>query len=340
MFPIAEQVLSGQGLGVGYGFFSVSNNGMLAYRTETLQKSQLIWKDRRGNKLSTLGQPQPIEEFELSPNGKKVVVSIRESALVVNLWLLDDSGGAPIKFTTNAPGVSFSETRSAVWSRDGASIAYSVRTSSAQRNIYIRAANGVGKEELLFHTAGTDAYPNDWSADGKSILYSEVPESVSQGSSRNLWRLPVQGDRKPVAYAQTIPGISADGGRFSPDGQWVVYYSNESGRAEVYVRRFPDTGEKWPVSTMGGGLPQWRSDGKEIFYLAPSGHLMSVAIKPGSTFTAGPPQALFEVGERARSRTLFQPSADGERFLMLYPFDAQASTPVTVISNWLTRAQK
>ena len=198
-------------------------------------------------------------------------------------------------------------------------------STSANFDLFQKPASGAGKEELLLH-AGINARIYDWSRDGKFIVYSQYSEQTKD----DLWLLPLEGDRKPVPYLQTPFSEAED--RFSPDGRWMAYTSNESGQPQVYVQAIPPSGAKWQVSTAGGNRPEWRRDGKELFYVATDQKLMAAPVKAGSGFEAGSPQPLFEpvpVG--------YQPSADGQRFLVSVRAAGEASTPapITVVVNWL-----
>jgi protease II len=149
--------------------------------------------------------------------------------------------------------------------------------------------------------------------------------------------LPLFGDRKPIPFLQTE--FNEGQGQFSPDGRWMAYASDESGRREVYVQTFPASGGKWQISADGGAYPRWRRDGKELFYIAAGQKLMAVVVQTDPTFQAGRPQALFEP-------RFFQPiipytvSTDGQRFLVNTPIEEDNSSPVTVVLNWTAELKK
>jgi hypothetical protein len=161
--------------------------------------------------------------------------------------------------------------------------------------------------------------------------------SVGPSTGRDLLLFLLSGDRKPVPFLQTQ--FDEDRGRFSPDGRWVTYQSDESGVNEVYVAPFPGPGRKWQVSTAGGRLPRWRSDGAEIFYLDPDNRLMAVAVNgKGDTFEIGPTQPLFEF-RPAGAGYRYDVTADGQRFL-INAFPEQAPEPITVVINWTAGLKK
>jgi dipeptidyl aminopeptidase/acylaminoacyl peptidase len=198
-----------------------------------------------------------------------------------------------------------------------------------------------GGEAALLKGGGINSFASDWSPDGKFIVYSEFSDTTND----DLWLLPLEGDRKPIPFLQT-PFSEIDG-HFSPDGRWMAYMSNESGRQEVYVQTFPATGSKWQISTAGGRFPRWSRDGHELFYIAADQKLMTVPAKPGvprsRTFEAGSPQPLFEIKSiLSPARFSYQPSADGRRFLVDVPASGEgaAPTPITVVLNWQAGLKK
>ena len=167
----------------------------------------------------------------------------------------------------------------------------------------------------------------DWSPDGRFVLYTET----GQKSGRDVWALPLDADRTPVAVVQT--GFDETGPRFSPDGQWVSYTSNETGRDEIYLQRFPGPGRSWQISTSGGRIAHWRADSREIFYIAPDNRLMAVPVtlNPGTSgVDAGTPAPLFPMPPNSS----FDVMRDG-RFLINSPRgEATATRPITVVLNW------
>jgi Tol biopolymer transport system component len=193
----------------------------------------------------------------------------------------------------------------------------------------IKDAAGTREAEVLLET-DEDKYASDWSRDGKYLLF------VSQGkdTSWDLWALPMAGgERKPFPVARTR--FTELFGTLSPDGRYVAYSSNESGRTEVYVQEFPEARNKWQVSTKGGREPFWSGSGREIFYGTPDGWIMSVPVKAGAAFDAGVPQPLFQARFASLvARAHFRPTPDGQRFLVLAPPRQETIPPTTVVLNW------
>lgn len=178
----------------------------------------------------------------------------------------------------------------------------------------------------------------DWSPDGRSLLVVH-----SGGAGEDLWVLPMEGERKPVPFLQT--NFNENQGRFSPDGKWVAYTSDESGRYEVYVRPFPSGSSKWRVSPDGGELPHWRGDGKEIYYLTPDRKLMAAAVNAGRDgLTVSVPQQLFSTQMHLRPSGAplvpYDISSDGKKFLMDAKLADQGESALTVVVNWLGAVKK
>jgi len=308
-----------------FAAFSASQNGVLAYAIGGLfgnQNRELTWMDRTGKRLGAIGQPGLIAYTTLAPDEKSIAFGLgKPSGEESDIWLLDVARGVPSRFTfrtgTSADGV---------WSPDGTRLVFQADNTA----LYVKPVSGAGNEELLTRT-GINARPTDWSRDGKFIVYAQF--AGNRGS--DLWLLPMEGDHKPVPYLQTP--FNEVSGQFSPDGKWMAYASNESGLPQVYVQPIPATGAKWQVSTAGGDQPRWRRDGKELFYISGDEKLTAVPVKSGTNFEAGSPQALFDIqpiyGPLA-GRIVYQPAADGQRFLVLANVGGTAAPPITVVVNW------
>jgi Tol biopolymer transport system component len=331
-FAIAEQV--GQNPTTGRAFFSVSQTGVLIFLSSSSSNTQLAWFDRAGKQLALLGSPAGDNSIRLSPDEKQLAVSrVDVQAGSTDIWLIDLTRNVPSRFTFDP-----ANENSPIWSPDRNRILFASNRSGVA-NVYQRLANGTGSDEVLFSSA-QPAGPLDWSPDEKFLLYG----SVSPKTGGDLWILPLSGDQKPTPYIQT--DFSEIQGRFSPNGRWVAYASNESGTFQVYVQSFPTSGGKWQISTNGGGQPQWRHDGKELFFLGPDRKLMAVEVNSaGSTFEAGVPKPLFET----RTITIFPgfggasyyaASGDGQRFLVSTLVGESVPTPLTVVLNWTAGLKK
>ena len=300
---------------VGYGMFSVSASGLIAWRTGLSSHSQLVWFSRTGERLGLLAESEEgnLINPALAPDGRRVTATSTLPGKGGDIQLID--GLRSTRFTVHDADDRFS-----IWSPDGSRIAFWSKRELAG-DLYIKPADGSAPEQLVLASAESKL-PSSWSPDGQFLLYQ---------SAANLMLLPLGGDRKPRAFLATP--FDEHGGVFSPDGKWVAYVSNESGRSEVYVRPFPGPGGVWQISTGGGEMPRWSAGAKELYYLAPSG-LVAVAIaSQAGTITAGQPQALFNPNLALRDGwPQYDVSRDG-RFLVAVNV-AGPTTPITLLMNW------
>lgn len=323
--PVADQIDdTGAGRG-GWGAFWASRNGVLAFkRSDAAAGSQIGWYDREGHLLGTLGEAGPYQDVSLSPDGSRAAVHRGDGQN--DLWLLDVARKVSERFTFDAQ-----RDEAAVWSPDGAQIVF----ASERRgpfNLFRKSASGAGEAEPLLSSGDVDV-PNDWSPDGEFLLYSEIDKSRHSG----LWLLPLRGARKPIPFLTTA--FNESHGRFSPNGRWIAYTSEESGKSEVYVRPFPasNAGGKWLISSGGGYQPLWRRDGKELLYFSPDSKLMSVDVKTTSSFQVSAPKVLFTVpmadGPAASNFHRWDIAPDGQHFLINVAVNTGKSQPITVVLN-------
>ncbi len=333
VFPVAEQVTTVAGS--SWAPVAVSDNGTLLYQTgRGAGRNQLAWFDRSGKNLGPLGPPYAGFELALSPDEKRVAFPRWDQrAANSDIWLHELARGTDTRFTFHA-----SQNSNPVWSPDGNRIVFSSRRAKGM-DLYLKDTSGAGQDELLLQSANSK-YADQWSRDGKFLVYQEW----SPKARHDLWILPMTGERKPVAFLQTE--FDEGHGQISPDGRWMVYDSDESGRHEVYVRPFPSGAGKWKVSTNGGARPRWRGDGKELFYLSPERALLAVTVKAGppAAFEPGVPQTLFESSvvplEPAAPFFLYDVTGDGRRFLIATRADQSAEAPLTLVVNWLAGTRK
>jgi Tol biopolymer transport system component len=311
---------------------SVSTTGVLVYQGVGQPMRQMVWMDRGGRQFAVAGEPGTWGPPRISPDGNRAIVAkTGTDGQTAHLWLLDASGSA--HQITDGP----MHEGSPVWSPDGLRIAYFGKQGDAY-NIYTSAAQVGAKAELLLH--GVDKkFPADWSHDGKYIAYSVE----GAGTRMDVWGLSV-GDRRAAPILDTV---YAEGfATISPDGKWMAYQSDQSGRNEVYVQSFDGlnngTKRRWLVSSKGGGLPRWRADGGELFYMTTDGRIMSVSIHPGSDggIAVGQPQTLFQTRPVPKSWNLYDVTPDGQRFMVNIPLEWTSAAPITVVTNWTEKLKE
>jgi serine/threonine protein kinase len=334
--PLAKQV----GSVLTTGFFSVSNNGVLVYRTSG-SVNQLTWFDQRGKRLGTVGEPGTYATMALSPDGTRAVVSradVQNPHLI--LWLMDLARGTSTRFTFGTFATAVAP--NAIWSSDGGRVFFSLGPPG-KYDLYQRSASGVKDQELLLETTDESKYPLSCSPDGRFLLYATNPPT----GARELWLLPLEGDKKPVPFARTP--FNHSGGQFSPDGRLAAYVSDESGRDEIYIRTFSqDSGGvnsgdegKWTISASGGTEPRWSGDGKTLYYISADAHVMAVQIMANQPFRAGVPKALFQAPGTLVGpfRQTWSVTPDGKRFLFLATTE-QGPPPFNVVLNWPAALKK
>ncbi len=312
-------------------FFSVSDNGSLIYDPNAItDNQQLTWVDRAGKPLGMVGSPGEYEAPRLSHDGKRLAVGRRDpQSRTWDIYVIDLARGAGSRLTFDRGNDGYP-----VWSPDDSHIAWRANRDGAYQ-IYQKLASGVGPEELLLK-ADVPLLPGSWSADGRFLLYARVAPKTGL----DLWALPLAGDRQPALFLQTP--FSERDGCFSPDGRWTAYTSDDQGRLDVFVQTFPASGGKWQISINGGQQLLWRSDGKELYYLSADGKLMAVEVKPGDSFEAGAPRALFDLAPVRASvgASSYAVTAAGDRFLFITAREEAASLHFTVVTNWAAEAKK
>ena len=329
-FAVAEQGMSANNT-LQRTAVSVSGTGTIAFRTRSAAaRRQFVWFDRSGKELGQIGESvnTSLNSPSLSPDGQRVALYRGVEGANPDIWLFETKRGVFSRFTTDA-----ADDVGPVWSPAGDRIVFSSNRSGIH-NLFQKAVAAGGSETLLLSTA-QPKFATDWSSDGRFVLFhTQHPKS-----GNDVWAFQMNGNGTPFAVVQT----SAEelSGQFSPDGRWVAYQSDESGRVEVYVQPFPGPGSKWPISTNGGSQVRWRHDGKELFYVASDGRLMAASIQAGPDARAldiGTPVALFAppfggAVQQGESRPQYMVSPDGRRFLVSGVTE-EAQSPITVILNW------
>ena len=313
--------------------FAVSADGtVLAYEKAGLQNSHFSWFDRSGANLETASarasQNGSFGQLRMAADGNRALLAIpdKESGNR-DVWLTDLAAGSLVRLTSNAAADWWP-----VWSPDGREMIFaSDRPTSNERkgqqgSIYRKAVDGSGGETLI----ATDGAPTDWSSDGQFVVFNRTAAL----NNSDIWILPLPGDQKAFPIVQT--SFDETAGRFSPDGRWLAFVSNESGADDVYVTMIGKPG-KQRISLSGGTQPLWRADGRELFFLGPGNRVMAVDVRPGETFEHTVPVGLYDGCFRgALTSYLYQydVSTDGKRFLWLCPTQDATTSSITVSVNW------
>jgi Tol biopolymer transport system component len=304
---------------------SASEQGVLIYQQGNyVESADLVWFDRQGNKLGVLEAGVSSLSHSISPGQDRVAMSLAEPGPGQNIWIHDLSRGVRTRLTFSTDIVEgFPQ-----WSPDGSEIHYT-STQEGSLKIFKKSSSGAGKEELLAHQIG-DAWPTSWSRDGKHLLFTSLGNSLEQ-ISRDIWVMSI--GEEPTLFIDSK--FEDDYATFSPDGNWVAYSSNSSGRDEIYVTAFPDAQGRWQISSNGGSFARWRGDGEEIFYLAPGGKAMATEVQvTESQFQIGESQTLFTMRISSTTWMPFDAAADGQKFLINVPLELNTVSPLTLVLNW------
>ena len=341
--PTGEPLLLAAAVGGaanGRAGFHASNNGVLVYSKESDLGAgrQLLWVDRAGNRTGPLGPRLNALTLKFSPDGKSIAFSDTSSGEANDIWIHDVDRGLRTRLTTDA-----ASDDNPVWSPDGSQLIFN-STRDGVSGLYQKPANGATPERLLYKSEPRSLLAvRDWSHDGRFVLFDKNPAS---GASRDLWVMPLSGDRKPFPYL--VSGFDKSQAALSPNARWVAYVSIESGLLQVVVQPFPDPSKgKWQVSTDGGIRPRWRADGKELYYQNRSGEIVAVSVTTDQQFEVGKSTPLFRTSFTFQSPPIAFPydaAPDGERFVISEPIGpvsgqggfAYGVSPLTVVLNWLS----
>lgn len=322
--PLAQHV---QVLGqYALGAFSTSPSGLLAYMEGDTATSKLDWYTRDGKEMGQLGSPGPYNIVSLSPDGTKAATSLGDAqGKRRDIWVFEVARETATRVTVDGVGAD-----NPVWENDGTRILY--RDTVRGIGIYTNSTSGLGRSELV-ERMQAEAVPNGISPDGKFLVY------MNFGGQRGppIWIHPFA-PAKPEAKDYPLLGTNFNEahGQFSPDGHWLAYESDETGKEQVYVVPFPNPSNKAQISTSGGSQPRWRRDGKEIYFISPDGKMMAVMVEIlGNSIKPDIPKALFQTRIITVSRGYHQydVTADGQKFLINSSLD-QNSEPITLYANW------
>ena len=327
--PLAERVHVAGLITTGVaGAFTVSDNGVLAYQTGSTVLSQLAWLDREGRPAGTIGEPADYTDLALSPDGRRAAVSVMDAGTGTrDIWLFDVDRGLRQRITFD-PGDDIAP----AWSAPRADRLFFSSRRQGNTHLYERRLGGADDDALLFEDS-LGKYASSVSPDGRFLAYVGGGGIIRRS---DVWVLPLAGDRRAFPVLQS-PFVESQP-QFSPDGQWLAYMTNESGRPEVYVRPFSRDGDRVQVSAAGGGWPRWRRDGKEILYLALDSAVVAVpVVRRGSRLEVGAGQPLFTMRTRPQARLdsyNYDVSPDGRRFLVNTFVEQPTSAAIDLVINW------
>ena len=317
--PVAQRVVTPPGTVASVGLSAAASAGPIAYRADGGER-QLRWVDRSGRQIAVVAGPDQSEpgDARVSSDGRSIAL-IRMVNGNLDVWLLETAREVRQPFTSD-PAREFEP----VWSPDGSRIVFGSSRKGVV-DLYERSVGGAAAETLVWESPESkNTY--DWSSDGKWIVFAVQHPTTA----RDLWALPMVGEKKPIAVSTTA-AIEMFA-RFSPDGRWMVYQSNESGRNEIYVQPFPGPGPRTQISTGGGTFPTWPRNGRSLFYLDSNNRVMSVDVVPrGESLEPGNPVALFQLSVGAT----YEPTPDGQRFLINEI--TKPPSPITILLNWKPR---
>jgi Tol biopolymer transport system component len=334
--PVAvASSVAGWNMNPGIAWFGASAGGTLAYLTGQAVSGdvQLTWLDRKGGSVGTVGTPGDYGQIALSPDGRNVALEIRSADSGWDIWVMDVARGVASRVTA-AQG----DERNPVWSPDGRFLAFS---GPAEGNADLRYKGlRAGDPETVVVDTDDNDYPEAWLPDGGDLLFIRREPVNSAEAKQSLWRVSSKPGGEPEPLESS--GFFVDEPQVSPDGRWLAYNSQESGRSEVYVEPYGRDGDRVRVSVDGGGQPKWRADGEELFFTDLDGQLMSVAFRGrGDRAEVDLPTPLFEIGGfEGPDYDDYAPSADGQRFLVKLAVEQGQRTRMHVVTNWTSLLER
>ena len=291
--------------------------------------SEMVWVDRHGEVLSSLGTGDLVVDLVISPDGRlAAAVVLDETAGTFDIWIYDLNRGLRTRFTFDTSNDWYS-----TWSADGLRVAFT-SNRKPPNDIWVKDVGGSGTAKLLLEDGENQVHPAAWSPDGEWLVF----ERVDPRNNTDIWALPVAGGDPIALVASSFTEAYAT---ISPDGRWLAFVSDESGSNEVYVTTFPEPARRWQVSTDGGSFPRWRGDGGELFFAKVNGELYSAEVDGvGETFDVGEIQLLFSWNLAPGFRWPYDVSSDGRRFLLNRGMAAAETDPMTVVLNWHTELER
>ena len=326
--PVIDKVMVARESGAGH--FSFSSSGSLVYASgdAAVTERSLLWVDRRGATRALSDIQRQFHNPSLSPEGQRVAVMIYGTNQ--DVWIYEFTRGTLTRLTFDG-----SEDWGPIWTPDGKRVAFTSVKPGAFPNVFWKPADGTGTEEQLT-TGNNPKFTGSWSPDGKTLAFSAFGSEGDTSTGNDILVLSLEGDYQPRPFLRTT--FSEYGPEFSPDGHWLAYVSNESGRNEVYVQPFPGPGAKQQISTEGGTSPVWARNGRELFYRHDD-KMMAVGISLQPEFTAATPRFLFagkydEAGLPDEPRN-YDVTPDGQRFVMVKASEQPAvPSQLNIVVGW------
>jgi len=344
--PIAEHVaVNGSTI---RAMFSASETGTLVYQSgEASTGWDLVWFGRDGKPIETVAQASRYISPSLSPDGTRFVVTIFVGNQgIADNWIFDLARATRTRMTFSSSVTPYANLGGATWTPDSKTIFYTAVSQGVFR-IYGKAADGSSSERLILDSGDASAYPSSVSPDGRYLVYVKrlnPNQTGNEQTGNHIWALPLSAEGKPAdgkpfpivqdAFDEKAPIVS-------PDGKWLAYQSNESGRAEIYITAFPAGGAKWQVSSNGGTMPKWRRDGKELFFADPQDNIVAVDVNTsGNAVKLGAPHTLFQAVGIQRDFGPFDVTADGKKFLINSGNLKEGTEPLTLVQHWPAELKK
>jgi serine/threonine protein kinase len=344
--PIAEHVaVNGSTI---RAMFSASETGTLVYQSgEASTGWDLVWFGRDGKPIETVAQASRYIGPSLSPDGTRFVVTIFVGNQgIADNWIFDLARATRTRMTFSSSVTPYANLGGATWTPDSKTIFYTAVSQGVFR-IYGKGADGSSSERLILDSGDASAYPSSVSPDGRYLVYMKRLNPNQTGNDQtgnHIWALPLSAEGKPAdgkpfpivqdAFDEKAPIVS-------PNGKWLAYQSNESGRAEIYITAFPAGGAKWQVSSNGGTMPKWRRDGKELFFADPQDNIVAVDVNTsGNAVKLGAPHTLFQAVGIQRDFGPFDVTADGKKFLINSGNLKEGAEPLTLVQHWPAELKK
>jgi serine/threonine-protein kinase len=309
----------------GQAEFALSRTGTLVYAHggPWAEDSRALWVDRRGEAEPVFEETRPYVEARFSPDGEQLALTI-EGGATSSIWSYD------LSRRTLTLVAHLYDHYTPRWSPGGDRLAFVSNRDEGTFNVYVTAPDGAGVDTRLMETTAHQ-WLGSWVPDGERLVFGQYERS---DTGYDIWSLSLGADRLPSPVLRTQ--FNERDPEISPDGRWMAYVGDDTGRDEVYVRRYPDASGRRQVSTAGGGQPRWHPDGSELFYKS-GRRLVAVRFDVAEAPDLGAPTGLFE---RPADIVDYDVSRDGRRFVVLEAMDISAPTELILVQNWFEELRR